>query len=85
MARFMARNITWPENIFYGQGGSNKARLEKSGHQMARLATLKARQISTPNQYVPQNYETYLVQCGNILFGVCVTSGKPVLLQRAGG
>ena len=40
MARFMARNSKWPENIFYGQGGSNKARLEKSGHQMARLATL---------------------------------------------
>ena len=40
MARFMARNSKWPENIFYGQGGSNKARLEKSGHQMAKLATL---------------------------------------------
>ena len=30
----------WPENIFYGQRGANIARLEKSGHQMARLATL---------------------------------------------
>ena len=40
MARFMARNGKWPENIFYGQGGSDMARLEKSGHQMARLATL---------------------------------------------
>ena len=41
MARFMARNSKWPENIFYGQRGANMARLEKSGHQMARLATLK--------------------------------------------
>ena len=40
MARFMARNSKWPENIFYGQRGANMARLEKSGHQMARLATL---------------------------------------------
>ena len=40
MARFMARNSRWPENIFYGEGGSNMAKLEKSGHQMARLATL---------------------------------------------
>ena len=40
MASFMARNSKWPENIFYGQGGSNMAKLEKSGHQMARLATL---------------------------------------------
>ena len=41
MARFMARNSKWPENIFYGQRGANMARFEKSGHQMANLATLK--------------------------------------------
>ena len=40
MARFMARNSRWPENIFHGQGGSNMARLDKCGHQMARLTTL---------------------------------------------
>ena len=45
MARFMARNSKWPENIFYGQGGSNEARLDKSGHQMARMATLFDRQL----------------------------------------
>ena len=40
MARFMARNSKWPENIFYGQRGANMARFEKSGHQMANLAAL---------------------------------------------
>ena len=40
MTRFMAKNSKWLENIFYGQRGANMARLEKSGHQMARLATL---------------------------------------------
>ena len=42
MARFMARNSKWPENIFYGQRGANMARFEKSGHQMANLAALTA-------------------------------------------
>ena len=37
----MARNSKWPENIFYGQRGANMARFEKSGHQMANLATLE--------------------------------------------
>ena len=41
MARFMARNSKWPENIFYGQRGANMARFEKSGHQMANLAALR--------------------------------------------
>ena len=43
MARFMARNSKWPENIFYGQRGANMARFEKSGHQMANLAALRAK------------------------------------------
>ena len=42
MARFMARNSKWPENIFYGQRGANMARFEKSGHQMANLAALSS-------------------------------------------
>ena len=41
MARFMARNSKWPEIIFYGQRGANMAKLDKSGYQMARLATLQ--------------------------------------------
>ena len=45
MARFMARNSKWPENIFYGQRGANMARFEKSGHQMANLAALFNRPI----------------------------------------
>ena len=43
MARFMARNSKWPENIFYGQRGTNMARFEKSGHQMANLAALRVK------------------------------------------
>ena len=52
MARFMARNSKWPENIFYGQRGANMARLEKSGHQMANLAALPPRYI---NRISPRN------------------------------
>ena len=50
MARFMARNSKWPENIFYGQRGANMARFEKSGHQMANLATLSY--VITSIQYI---------------------------------
>ena len=46
MARFMARNSKWPENIFYGQRGANMARFEKSGHQMANLAALLISEFS---------------------------------------